>query len=380
MRRFTLLVSCVVLMDTSLYAALTPLLPEYAERFDLSRSGAGVLLACYGIGVLVAAVPTGVLAARIGPKPVVLGGIALIVLATPVFAFAGDVWTLGAARIVQGIGSSATWAGALTWIVAVTPAAKRGQAIGTAMGAAVFGALVGPVLGAISDGLGARVTFTAFTALVVAMGLAAARSPGVPAEPQPLLAAARTFADPRLLAAMWLVILPALLFAAFALVVSFRLDHAGWRTSAIAAVFLVVAALETVMNPLLGRVVDRRGHRAPVRVVLLASTCFAVALAWPRSPAALVPLAVIGAVAFGALYAPGMAMLSSSAERVGLSQGIAWGVMNLAWAAGNVVGPVAAGILADAASDAVPWLVCAGLCAATLAGLRLRRLRVEAKP
>ena len=36
MRRLVSLVAVVVLVDTMLYAALTPLLPEFVEEFDLS--------------------------------------------------------------------------------------------------------------------------------------------------------------------------------------------------------------------------------------------------------------------------------------------------------------------------------------------------------
>lgn len=375
MRRFLLLASVVVLMDTSLYAALTPLLPHYADRFGLSKAGAGALLACYGAGVLAAALPAGVLTARLGPKRLVVAGLGLIALATVVFAFAGDVWTMGAARVVQGLGSSATWAGGLTWLVAVAPPERRGAAIGTAMGSAVFGALVGPVLGAIADFAGTRATFCGFTVLVVATMLVAAREPGVAAEPQRLLDAARAFRDRRLQAGLWLMVLPALLFGCFALIVSLRLDAAGWRTSAIAAVFLGAAAGESALNPLLGRLVDRRGHLAPVGPALALSAVFALALAWARTPAVLVPLAIVGALVFGGFYSPGMALISASAERARLAQGIAWGVANAAWAGGNVVGPAAAGGIAQVASDATPWLVCAGLCAATLAALRVLRAR-----
>ena len=376
MRRFVLLVSCVVLVDTSLYSTLTPLLPHYADRFDLSRTGAGLLLASYGAGVLFAALPTGVCASRFGPKKVVLAGLLVIAVASVAFAFADSVWTLGAARFAQGLGSAATWAGALAWLVATAPAGRRGQAIGTAMGAAVFGAIIGPVLGAIADFAGARATFTGLGAVVVAILLVATRHPDAVAEPQRLLAALPAFRERRLLAGLWVTILPALLFGTFALIVSFRLHDAGWRSSAIAAVFLGAAAVETVMNPLLGRLVDRRGHLVPIRAALVTSIGFALALAWVSTPAGLVPLAILGALAFGSFYAPGLAMISRSAERAGLAQGIAFGVMNGAWAVGNMIGPAAAGAISQAASDAAPWLVCAGLCAVTLAALRLRAARV----
>jgi MFS family permease len=369
-----------VLVDTSLYAALTPLLPDYADRFGLSKTASGLLLGSYGIGVLAAAIPAGVLASRWGPKRSVVAGLALIAAASVVFAFAGDEWTLGAARVAQGIGSAATWAGALTWLVTAAPLEKRGQMIGTAMGAAVFGALVGPVLGAIADFAGAELTFTVFGGVVAVTALLALRETGVAAEPQSLRAAAPAFRDRRLLAGLWVTLLPALLFGAFAISVSFRLDDAGWRASAIAAVFLAAAGLETVMNPLLGRAVDRRGHLLPIRLALIGSIGFALALAWATTPAALVPLAIAGAIAFGAFYAPGMALVSESARRAGLAQAIAWGVMNAAWAAGNVIGPAAAGAISEAGSDAATWLAVAGICAATLIAVQARAARMAVSP
>ena len=372
MRRFVLLISFVVLMDTALYSALTPLLPHYADRFGISRTAAGVLLACYGSGVLVAALPAGVLASRLGPKRAVLGGLVLVGAASLAIAFANDPWLLGVTRVLQGVGSAATWAGGLTWLVAVTPADRRGRTIGTAMGAAVLGALVGPVLGAIADFAGARATFCGFAAIVAIAFVLTAREPDATAEPQRLRDAAPAFRDRRLLVGLWVTLLPALLFGAYSLGVSFRLHDAGWRTSAIAAVFLAAAGLETVMNPLLGRVVDRRGHLAPIRIACVLSVGFALALAWTRSPAALVPLAIVAALAFGAFYAPGMAMISTAAEGAGLSQALAWGVMNGAWAAGNVIGPAAAGALSQAVSEAAPWLVVAALAAVTVGVLQLR--------
>ena len=74
----------------------------------------------------------------------------------------------------------------------------------------------------------------------------------------------------------------------------------------------------------------------------------------------------MAAVSFGSLYTPGMALTSHRAEAVGLAQGLAFGVMNTAWALGEVVGPTAGGAIADSFGDAAPYLLGAGLCALTL--------------
>ena len=72
-------------------------------------------------------------------------------------------------------------------------------------------------------------------------------------------------------------------------------------------------------------------------------------------------------LSFGSLYTPGMALTSHRAEVAGLAQGLAFGVMNTAWALGELVGPTVGGALADSAGDAAPYLVGAALCALTLA-------------
>ena len=55
MRRLFLLVAAVVLVDTSFFAAVSPLLPQYADEFGLSKTGAGVLTAAYPAGTFAAA-------------------------------------------------------------------------------------------------------------------------------------------------------------------------------------------------------------------------------------------------------------------------------------------------------------------------------------
>ena len=144
MRRLLGLVSAVVLVDTMLYAALTPLLPHYAEEFGLSKGGAGFIVATYALGVLVGAFPAGIAAARIGAKPTALAGLAVIAGASVAFAFAGDVWTLGFSRFGQGLGSAFSWAGGLAWLIGTAPRGRRGQLLGTALVASTRYSNAGP--------------------------------------------------------------------------------------------------------------------------------------------------------------------------------------------------------------------------------------------
>lgn len=69
---------------------------------------------------------------------------------------------------------------------------------------------------------------------------------------------------------------------------------------------------------------------------------------------------------FGALFPPALALQSTGAKQLGLNQGIAFGLSNLAWAAGQAFSAAVTGVLAQATSDVVPYALLAGACFLTL--------------
>ena len=144
MRRLFLLVAAVILVDTMFYAAITPLLPEYADDLGLSKTAAGVLSASYAAGTLLAALPSGWLAARIGVRPTMLVGLALLGASSLAFAFGDSVVVLDLARFAEGVGGACAWTGGLAWLLIAAPRERRGELIGSALAAAIVGILLGP--------------------------------------------------------------------------------------------------------------------------------------------------------------------------------------------------------------------------------------------
>jgi predicted MFS family arabinose efflux permease len=367
MSRLLALVSAIIFVDALLFTALTPLVPGYVDEFDLSKAGAGFLVGAYGAGALFGGIPGGLASARFGPKRAVVAGLVLLAVSCFAFATADSALALGAARFVQGLSSTATWAGALAWAAAIAPRDRRGEALGTAFGAAIFGAILGSVFGGAAEAAGIPLAFAIVGVLV--LGFAALASLAGSAEPESasLAGLARAFRDRRFVGGLWLNMLPAMLFGLLIVLAPLALDDAGWGTFAIAAVFFASGLVEVVLNPLLGRFSDRAGRLLPIRVGLVASTIVAVALAAGSTAVVVAVLVCAAAISFGSLYTPGMSLTSHRADAAGLAQGIAFGVMNTAWALGELVGPTAGGALADGAGDAVPYLVGAALCGATLA-------------
>ncbi len=379
MRGLLAFVCLTVFVDTVFYAAITPILPELSDEYGLSKTAAGVLAAAYPAGTFLGALPGGWLAARVGTRPTVLLGLGLLVASSVAFAFADSIVVLDVARFVQGIGGAASWAGALGWLIGAAPRERRGELIGTALAAAIVGALFGPVLGAAAGALGQAPVFAAVAAMgagmmVWALRLRAAQPEG-DSRVRTLLA---SLGDRRVLAGMWLTTLPGLLFGTLAVLGPLRMDELGAGTTAIAAAWLIAAALEAIVNPLVGRLSDRRGRLIPSIAGVAGGGLVMLALPWPSSPWVLGGLVILAAPAIGTLWTPAMAMLSDGAEAFGVDQGFAFALVNLAWATGQTAGAAGSARLADAVGDRVPYLVLAGVCLLTLAMLVRRRERVAA--
>jgi MFS family permease len=365
MRRLVLLVSVILYLDAALFGALIPLLPGFADAYQLSKLESGLLFAAYGAGAVLGGIPAGFLSSRIGPRNTVAAGFVVMTLAMLTFALADDPVTLGVARLVQGLASIATWSGSLAWIAVETPRERRGQTLGIVFGVAVFGFIAGPVIGAIAELTSLRLTFLSITGAALALAVATALQPPPRPEERRPGALRRAVSDPRFLAGLWLSMLPAFFFGVLDVLATLDLDAGGFGVVALTAVFVVAGLVETGFNPLLGRLSDQRGRLFPIRYALGASIVVAAGFAATSNPYLVAVLVVAASLSFGGFYTPGMALVADRAEAAGLAQGLGFGINNTVWAVGAMLGPVAGGSLADVVGDAVPYGLGAALCALT---------------
>jgi MFS family permease len=368
LRLLFLVAGAVVFFDTVFYAAVVPLLPTLTRQLHLSKASAGVLTAGYAAGTLVGSLPGGMLAERAGPRVTLYTGLALMGGSSLAFGLLHNVALLDAARFIQGVGGACTWAGSMVWLIVESPPDRRGSAIGGALAAGIAGALFGPVVGTLAHGLGRGPVFSAVVLVAAGLAVAVAMLPR-PAAPEldpDRARLSRQLRQPAIVLGMWLVVLPALASGAMNVLAPLRLGRLGAGAAGIGATFLIAAAAEAVMSPVVGRLSDRRGRMLPLRMGLAGAAVALLFFTVPNTALLLAVVIVLETVALGTFWAPAMAMLSDAADTHGMSQAYALALVNFAWAAGQIAGAGGGGSLAKATGDGVPFALAAGLCALTL--------------
>jgi MFS family permease len=365
-RRLSLLVGAIVLVDTMFYAAITPLLPDLVDELDLGKNGAGVLAGSYAAGTLIGALPGGWLAARAGVKATVLAGLTLMSFSGLAFAFGSSVVVIDLARFMQGVGGACTWAGGMAWVAGEAPRERRGEVIGGVLGAAIFGVQLGPVVGALATAIGREAAFSTTVLFGLALGAWAMTMPA-PGGSEILTAPAAALRQRSMLAGMWLTALPAAAFGVLDVLAPLRLAALGASGLALGATFFAAAGVEAVIAPGAGRAADRRGALPVARLGLAIGAVALVAVQLPGSAWGLAVVVVFVAGLLGVLWVPAGLLLTAGAELIDLDDAYAYAFFNLAWAAGFTVGAAGGGALAQGTTDAVPYLLLAGAYAASLA-------------
>jgi MFS family permease len=367
------LVPILLLFESALYSAVTPVLPHYARVLHASKPAIGVLAASYAAGLIPGGLLGGWLATRSGVCRTTLAGLIAFAVAVAPFGFVSGIAVLDSLRVLQGVAAGCIWGGALTWVMATSPRAQRGQVIGTAIAAATFGTLLGPALGTLAVAAGTGPAFAAVGVVSLLLGGWVALQPEPrQSDPDPHEAHApigQLLRSRAFVLGTWLVGLEAITIGAANTLLPLRLARFGASGIAIGATFLGAAAVSTLLAPVVGRITDRRGPFGPIRVGLVLSALLTAALVFPSSALALAVLSVIAlGVPLTGYLTPAATLITESADAAGIALAVATMTLNLAYALGETIGAPAGATISQATSDTVVFLVLAAIMALTLLG------------
>ncbi|HZT06366.1 MAG TPA: MFS transporter [Chloroflexota bacterium] len=376
---------------------VVPTIPKLAGAFDVSPGLAAQLVTAGMLGRVIAGIPAGHLLDRYGRRPILLAGPIIVAAASALTAIAPSFAVLLGAQFFAGLGVAAWQVAREVTVVDVVRPEQRGRMISGFHGMNSVGIAIGPVLGGIvTDAVGFRAVFWAY-ALIACFTFAATihipeTSRARPAGDQRMAAIGRlSEVDPYFRTTYVVLVINTfvammrgtLITSLIPLYVGFQLGH---TSTEIGSWFGVYGLANMLMIAPTGMLLDTRGRKAVVMPSAYLAT--AVFLAFP--------------------LATGAASLSALAVLCGVSSGLALGSMatytydvipehararlqalrRLFGDIGSVLGPAAAGTIADAVSPSaafwvfVPLQLVSGLLITFVARESLRRVNpaVESLP
>ena len=359
----TVLISFFFILGVSI---VVPMLPLVVDTYGVTRAGGGLLLSSFALGRLAFDLVAGVLGDRFGIRRMALLACAITIVASLVAATTPSYPLLLAARVAQGVGSALYMTVAMSYVIEMAPEGHVGRLLAIYQGVILAGVSFGPTVGGVITHLwgipGPFLLYALFGVIggIVAVrwmprhgGRAHAQESEAVAERGPAMRALMT--SPTFL----LVLLAA--FTVFAvrsgtgntLMPLLAVEQWGFSQTAVGILLTASAAGNLLVLTHAGRSVDG-GRRRTLRFGLWASVPVAAVLAFAVSPWMLFLGAVwMGAAKGYASVVPGTVLSDLAAPSI---RSTAVGVQRTVTDLGLLVGPYAAGALADGFGFSVAFL------------------------
>ena len=337
------------------FGVVYPVLPVFARTFGVSNFLVAMVVSAFALMRLVFAPVAGRLVVRLAERSLLVAGVWIVAASSAMAGLARSYGELLAWRGIGGVGSAMFTISAMGMMLALAPASKRGRASGMFSGGFLLGGMAGPAVGGLLTGISLTAPFFFYAATLAVAGLVAllalpggnvARATSPDQAPITFLVALR---DARFRAAV---------ASAFAhgwqsngvrsllvplIIVEVLLLEPSW----IGIAFGIAAAAQAVALTGSGWATDRIGRKP---VLLAGSVITAIVGALFAHAGSYVLLVLLLC-----LYGMGVSMASTAGQAavgdaLGRRGGSALAGYQMAGDVGTILGPLAAGLLADHAS------------------------------
>ncbi|MDQ3764163.1 MAG: MFS transporter [Actinomycetota bacterium] len=337
------------------YGIVAPALPTFARSFDVSVTAASIVISAFALMRLAFAPVSGKLVSALGERPVHIWGISLVCLSTGACALAGEYWQLLVLRSLGGIGSTMFTVSAVALLIRLTPPPLRGWSTSLWSSSFLLGSVTGPLVGGGLIAISLRAPFVAYAAaLFVAAAVAwlflrhSTLVGVVSAKDIPAVTVREALGHPAYRAALvsnfangWAV------FGVRIALVPLFVVEVLHRGESLAGVALSVFAAGTVAVLMFsGRLADVLGRRLPMLLGLAVTGCATIWLGFTSGVLEFLAAALIAGAGTG-LIMPAQGATVADVVGSQAKGGPVLAVVQMTADIGAILGPIAAGLLAD---------------------------------
>jgi MFS transporter, DHA1 family, multidrug resistance protein len=352
------------------FGILAPAIPLFAKNFGVTNFAAGAVISVFALVRFASAPVAGRLVNRLGERVVLATGIGIVAVSSALAGLSGSYAQLLVLRGVGGFGSALFTVSSFALLMRVAAPDQRGRSAGTYQTGFLLGAIAGPAFGGPLTAWSLRAPFFVYAAtLLVAGGVAVVFLARTALHEHEVAAGTADVAPTSLGTALRSSAYRAAVANNFAvgwaifgvrssLIPLFVVEGLRLGPSWTGAGLVLSAVVQALVLIPAGRLVDTRGRRP----FLQSGAAFSMAAGVVMALAGSAPLFMVGM----ALYGTGSALLGvSSAAVVGDVIGgrgsTPVAAFQMASDAGAFIGPLVAGLLADAASFEVAFLATAAV-------------------
>jgi MFS family permease len=347
------LVTFLVLLGLSM---VSPILPTYAENFQVSYTLVGFVVSSFAVTRMVLDMPAGLLSRRFDKKKIMISGLVLLSASSVVAGLAPNYITLVIARMIEGAGSALYVTTSTVFLAQISGEEKRGQWMSLYLGMLLLGAIFGPTFGGIiADTFDIRAPFFAYAIIT---GLAVIPTLALPKltnsgnvssalEPREILRDMRqVLSNPSFLLVTFAVFTMFLLRTGVrsTLVPLFAANNLGMDSSSIGLVLTIGGITTALTITPMGSISDRIGRKIPLALCLVLTAGITLLIPFSTDLFTLsIAVAIYGGVI--GLQGPSAAYVTDVSPQDKLE--ISMGLYRMISDFGFVVGPLLLGFLAD---------------------------------
>lgn len=361
------LVTFFVLLGLSM---VSPILPEYAESFQVSYTLVGVVISSFAVTRMIMDLPAGILSDIYDKRRIMILGLVLLSASSVLAGFAPTYIALVIARMIEGAGSAMYVTAATVLLTQICGKEQRGQFMSLYLGMLLLGSIFGPTFGGfLTQAYDMSAPFFAYAILTGLAIIPTVVLPDVrnPRKESSGFQARDTLNDIRaVLSNRQFVLVTFTVFVMFllrtgvrsTLVPLFASNNLGLDSGTI-GIILTIGGITTALTVTpIGRVSDRIGRKIPLAVCIVLTTGTVL---WIPSATGFVSLSVILA-AYGAsvgLSGPSAAFVAdvSPQDKLEVSMALYRTIGDF----GYVIGPTLLGFVADQTATPVPGASHSGL-------------------